>query len=125
MKKMLLLMSIMGFLVMTVPGVALAKEQMKHTFTAGDTIYVCSCGKACECGTMSYKTGKCGCGKEMVKATVSKMEDGKVFYTVDSQELSAPAKGKYICGCGAACKCGTVSQKPGNCGCGKPMKKVE
>lgn len=28
----------------------------------------------------------------------------------------------YSCGCGPECKCDTVSLKPGNCACGKPMK---
>ncbi len=28
----------------------------------------------------------------------------------------------YTCDCGADCKCNSVSTKPGNCACGKPMK---
>ncbi len=28
----------------------------------------------------------------------------------------------YYCNCGADCNCNTVSTKPGNCKCGKPMK---
>ena len=28
----------------------------------------------------------------------------------------------YSCNCGPECKCNSVSIKPGNCACGKPMK---
>jgi hypothetical protein len=28
---------------------------------------------------------------------------------------------KYVCGCGSSCDCGTSADKPGACGCGKPM----
>lgn len=28
----------------------------------------------------------------------------------------------YYCNCGADCNCNSVSTKPGNCKCGKPMK---
>jgi hypothetical protein len=27
--------------------------------------YVCACGPDCQCGAISDKPGKCGCGKEM------------------------------------------------------------
>jgi hypothetical protein len=91
---------------------------------AGDTIYVCGCGAGCDCGSLAKKEGKCGCGKDLVKTTVTKVENGKAFYQLDGKELSAPLKGKYVCGCGKGCDCGSVSQKPGNCGCGKKMKKV-
>jgi hypothetical protein len=47
---------------------------------------------------------KCTCGKPIVSASL---------------------KGKYACSCGDACKCPTVSDKPGECTCGKDLKKVE
>ena len=97
----------------------------KFDVKAGDSIYVCGCGEGCDCGSLAKKEGTCGCGKEMVKTTVDKVENGKVFYTLDGKELSAPLKGKYACGCGAGCNCGTVSQKPGKCGCGQDMVKVK
>jgi hypothetical protein len=125
MKKVFMLLGFIGLLIMTLPGIATAKEEMKETFKAGDSIYVCKCGKACDCGTMSYKAGKCGCGKELAKTTVTRTENGRVFYNLDGKEYSAPAAGKYVCGCGSGCGCGTVSQRPGKCACGKPMKKVE
>jgi len=43
------------------------------------------------------------------------MLDYSVIYGVD----------KYTCACGEGCNCDTISQKPGNCSCGKDMKKVE
>lgn len=29
--------------------------------------FMCGCGEGCDCGFISQKPGKCGCGKEMVK----------------------------------------------------------
>jgi len=92
---------------------------------AGDTIYVCGCGEGCACGSLGKKEGTCSCGRKLVKTTVTKVEKGKVFYTVDGKVLSAPMQGKYACGCGDGCDCGSVSQKPGGkCSCGKNMVKV-
>jgi hypothetical protein len=53
------------------------------------------------------------------------VENGRLVYQVNGQELSAPATGKYVCACGAGCTCNTISQKPGKCGCGQALKKVE
>jgi len=97
----------------------------KFEAKAGDNIYVCSCGAGCDCGSLAKKEGKCGCGKDLVKTTVTRVEKGKVFYTVDGKEISAPIKGKYACGCADGCDCGSVSQKPGKCGCNKDMVKVK
>jgi len=74
---------------------------------------------------LAHKEGECGCGKKLVGAKVTKVEKGKVFYKIGDKEYSAPQKGKYICGCGEGCDCGFVSQKEGNCGCGKPMVKMK
>jgi hypothetical protein len=30
----------------------------------------------------------------------------------------------YVCSCGPDCKCTSVGTKPGKCGCGKPLRKV-
>jgi hypothetical protein len=125
MKKTIMLLSTLMFLFLSVNVFAVEKDAAQQSFKAGDTIYVCQCGKACKCGTMSHKTGKCGCGMALVKATVTKSEDGKVYYNIDGKEFSAPATGKYVCPCGAGCNCNTVSQKPGKCACGKELKKVE
>jgi len=97
----------------------------KFDAKAGDTIYVCGCGEGCGCGSLGKKEGKCTCGKALVKTTVNKVEEGKVFYTLDGKELSAPTQGKYACGCGDGCNCGSISQKPGKCACDKDMVKVK
>lgn len=106
---------------------AFADKGTKGMFTAkaGDSIYVCACGESCKCGTLAKKDGNCGCGQQLVKATVTKIEKGKVFYKIGEKELSAPQQGKYECGCGEGCNCGFVSQKAGKCGCGKDMVKVK
>ena len=55
----------------------------KITFKKGDEVYVCGCGAGCPCLTMSKKAGKCGCGKDVVKATIDKVVKGKAYVTVD------------------------------------------
>ena len=121
------LMGLFGIVVLVL-GLTLTAFAAKEKFDAkaGDTIYVCGCGEGCKCGTLSRKEGKCGCGKKLVKTTVTKVDNGKVFYKVEGKELSASMTGKFYCSCDS-CDCATVSQKPGKCGCGKalvPMKKA-
>lgn len=106
-------------------AMALAESESKASIKAGSSIYACSCGAGCGCGTMSNNAGKCGCGKPMVKTMVSKVENGKAYYRVNGKEVSAPVAGAYVCSCGEGCPCNAVSQKPGTCGCGKPLKKAE
>ncbi|MGA2403598.1 MAG: hypothetical protein ABSG91_18130 [Syntrophobacteraceae bacterium] len=96
----------------------------KIVFKKGDEVYVCGCD-GCPCLTMSKKAGKCGCGKDLVKTTIDKVSKGKAFVTVDGKKMVFKTTGKYVCGCGAGCGCDTVSQKPGECGCGKPLKPVK
>jgi hypothetical protein len=125
MKRMfVVLMSVMFvFAVAT----AFAARGTGVTFKAktGDTIYVCGCGEGCDCGTLSKSAGTCGCGKALVETKVTKVEKGMVYYKLDDKELSAPAKGLYVCPCGKKCKCLTVSQKPGKCGCGQDLVKTK
>ena len=125
MRKVVMILSALAFLIISTTGLSFADKDSAPSFKAGDTIYVCQCGKACKCGTMSYKEGTCGCGKKLIKTTVTRTENGQIFYNVNGSEYSAPAAGKYVCPCGSGCGCGTVSQKPGKCACGKPMKKIE
>ena len=126
MKKSVLLVLSLLF-VCTAVVLAFADKGPNGTFDAkaGDTIYVCGCGAECDCGSLAKKEGTCSCGKKLVKTTVNKVENGKVFYTVDGKELSAPTTGKYACGCGEGCNCGSISQKPGKCACDKDMMKVK
>lgn len=118
---------VIALFVVAAAGLAFAEKGAKGMFQAkaGDEIYVCACGESCKCGTLAKKEGNCGCGQKLVKATVTKVEKGKVFYKIGDKELSAPQQGKYECGCGEGCNCGFVSQKAGDCGCGKPMVKVK
>ena len=57
---------------------------------------------------------------------------GCAFLLASCQTTDSSAKSGllYVCGCGADCKCTTVSLQPGKCGCGKALvaghlKKVE
>lgn len=125
MRKVIAILTAVLFVVVVAAGLASAKKESAQIFKAGDKVFVCGCGTGCDCGTVSFKAGKCGCKKDMVEATITKVENGKVYYLLDGKELSAPATAKYVCGCGPGCKCGTISQKPGACGCGKPLEKVE
>ena len=111
--------------VFVVSGFVSAKSESEPTFKKGDTVYVCSCGAGCDCGTVSHKAGKCSCGKDLVKTTITKIENKKLYYMVGGKELSAPAVGKYVCACGPGCDCGTISQKPGKCSCGRELKKAD
>ena len=124
-KFVLLVMSLL--LVISAAGLVMAEKGAKATFDtkAGDVIYVCGCGEGCDCGSLGKKEGTCSCGKKMVKATVTKIEKDRVYYKLEGKELSAPMTGKYACGCGDGCNCGSISQKPGKCGCGKDMIKVK
>ena len=124
-KSVLIVLSLLFVCAAAVLAFADKGPNDKFDAKAGDTIYVCGCGAGCDCGSLGKKAGTCSCGKELVKTTVNKVENGKVFYTLDGKELSAPTQGKYACGCGDGCDCGSVSQKPGKCSCGKDMVKVK
>jgi len=105
-------------------GLAAAAEEGKVQLKAGDQVYVCACGEKCPCETISKNGGKCTCSKEMVKAKVTKVEKGKVTVSVDGKERTMSTTAKYSCACGPNCTCGTISQAPGKCSCGKEMKKA-
>ena len=100
-------------------------DSPKMDLKVGDQVYVCGCGKECDCDTMSSKPGKCVCDKPMVQGKVLKVEEGKAVIQTDKEEKTFKTVGLYMCACGEGCDCGTISQKPGKCVCGKPMKKVE
>jgi hypothetical protein len=99
-------------------------DEALPVFKAGETVYVCACGSGCDCQTISRNDGKCTCDKPFAKTTVTKVEGGKLFAKVNGTEQAFSATAKYACACGKGCTCGTISQKAGNCSCGKAMKKI-
>ena len=110
---------------LAVAGLAFAAEAEKTNLKVGDSYYVCGCPPGC-CEDISSKEGQCGCKKDLVKATVTKVGDGKAWFKLEGQEKEKEFKtaGLYVCGCGPDCKCNMISDKPGKCGCGKEMKKL-
>ena len=65
---------------------------------------MCGCEAGCKCNAAGVKDGKCGCGKDVQKASL---------------------KGMYMCACAGGKCCTSISDKPGKCSCGMEMKKVE
>ena len=125
MKKTLLV--VLGLvLALGLIAVAYADLKSKMEITPGDEIYACNCGEACNCDTMSRNAGKCTCGKEMVKAQVTSVEEGKASLKASGWEKERTFKtaGQHACACGPACKCNTISQNQGKCTCGTDMQKV-
>ena len=104
-----------------VAGLAFADKELP-VFKKGESVYVCGCGEGCNCYTIARKEGTCSCGKKLVKSTVARVEGDKLYAKVNGKEQSFVTKAKYACACGEGCNCGTISQKPGKCGCGKEMK---
>ncbi len=108
-----------AFLLLALGGMILAGD---FPVKAGDKVYVCACGEKCDCGTVSKKAGKCGCGHDLAEATVTKTEEGSFAATVGGKERTFKTTAKYVCGCGEACDCYTMSNKPGKCACGMDLK---
>ena len=104
-------------------GVALAGPAALK-LKAGDTAYVCGCGDKCGCQVLSKKPGKCGCGHDLLKVTVSKVKGKEAYFEAGGKEQTASMKGKYTCACEGDC-CEMISQKPGKCPCGKDLIKVK
>lgn len=125
MKKVFCILFAISF-TMALVASGFADSQGKMNLKVGDEVYACNCGEKCECNTMSKNPGKCTCGKEMVKAKVTKVEEGKAYLMAEGWEKERVFKttGKYTCACGKDCKCDTISQNPGKCTCGTEMKKV-
>lgn len=123
--KKTLVVALAFLITLVFSGMALA-EAGKLNLKVGDSVYACNCGEDCPCNTMAKKAGKCTCGKEMVQATVTKVENGKAYLQAQGWEKPRPflTVGKYACNCGPNCDCNTISQNPGNCVCGQELKKV-
>ena len=65
---------------------AFAGSNGKMELKVGDEIYTCNCGENCLCNTMSRNPGKCTCGTDMVKAKVTKVEEGKAYLKAEGWE---------------------------------------
>ena len=120
------IMIVFPFVLMVLAVFAFAAEKGALDLKVGDERYVCNCGEKCPCNTISSNEGKCTCGSDMVKATVTKVEKGKAFFKAAGwdKERTFKTVGKYACSCSPDCKCGTISQNPGKCTCGSKMKKI-
>lgn len=105
-------------------GVVFADKGLP-VFKQGETVFVCGCGEGCACDTIARKAGTCSCNKKLVKTSVTRVDGNKLSAQVNGKELSFVTTAKYACGCGEGCDCGTISQKPGKCSCGKEMKPVK
>ena len=124
MKRILIIAMVV--LMSAIVAVSFAGGKAKMDLKVGDEIYACNCGEACKCDTLSKNAGSCTCGKEMVKAKVTKVEADTAMLKAEKWEKERAFKttGKYVCACGEACKCDSISQNPGKCTCGKEMKKA-
>ncbi len=110
-----------------------------------DILYVCACGDACACTTVSTKPGKCTCGKDLQGGHVVKVEKDEALVCmcgadcackINSKDatkctcgntlkrVKLKATGLYFCNCGGACECNTLSDKAGKCGCGMALHKA-
>jgi hypothetical protein len=103
---------------------ASAEEAKSSGLKKGDTVHVCGCGEGCHCGSIAAAPGKCGCGKDLVKATVASVEGTTIKVDRGGTPGETTFKAAYKCGCGEACKCNTVALAPGKCHCGKDLVKV-
>lgn len=93
----------------------------------GDEVYACASFPECGFGTLSRVSNVCGCGRTLVKARVIKVEGEKGTLFVDGRAKAFRTVGRYVCDCRENCGCGTISQKPGKCACGRillPLRKT-
>lgn len=112
-------------LVLALAFAVVAAEPSKMELKVGDQLFVCNCGEKCPCDSMARKPGNCTCGKEMVQGTVTKVGEGTAVIKIAAAERTFKTVGKFACACGPTCDCGSISQNPGNCVCGKPMAEVK
>jgi hypothetical protein len=122
----LLYVSVVLALAVAFAGAVVAADVKKLDVKVGEEYYVCNCGEGCPCDTISSRTGQCGCGQDLVKAKVTKVEGDKAMFKAEkwAKEVEFDLVAKYTCACGPDCPCKTISQKPGKCGCGKELKPI-
>ena len=80
MKKKSLYLFFAIMLSVSIATIAFADSPEKMDLKVGDEIYACNCGEGCDCKTLSRLPGKCGCGNDLVKAKVVKIEDGMAWH---------------------------------------------
>jgi hypothetical protein len=117
MRKRQALLAVLFLLAATVSYAEFGKIDL----SAGDTVYACGCGSTCGCETLSKQKGTCGCGSPLVEGKVVSVADGKAVIEIDGKQRTFRTAGLFACGC-ENCPCETVSQHPGKCACGKPLK---
>jgi hypothetical protein len=119
--KYLVAILLVTFLSLNLTQAAAKAPKNQLPVKVGDTAYVCECGSKCGCETAGMKPGKCGCGHDLAKVSVTKVKGSKAYYQgADGKEKAFKLAGKYTCGCGGEC-CQVVSNKPGKCACGKDL----
>ncbi len=119
----LILFSFFSFLLV---AAELSRAESRLEPREGDEVYACACGPECDCGTLSRVANICGCGRELVKAKVVKVGAEEATLVVNGREKVFRTTGRYACECMENCGCGTISQKPGKCACGRillPLRK--
>jgi hypothetical protein len=107
-------------LLLGMAGVVSAAQPASLKVKAGDVAYVCNCGPKCACGTVSLKEGKCGCGHDLVKVTVTQVKGNRALFQMEGKERNVKLTAKLACACGSDC-CQMISDKPGKCACGKEL----
>jgi hypothetical protein len=118
--------AILGIFFIAAAGVPLtAQEKSTMTLKVGEEIFACNCGEKCPCETLSRKEGTCACGQPLAKAKVKSVGEGTAVLVIGEREQTFKTVGKYMCNCGPACACGTISQTPGKCSCGVEMAPVK
>jgi hypothetical protein len=126
MKKILSSTAVATVLILAFTALLLADSRGTIDLTPGDEVYACACGSECDCGTLSRVANICGCGRELVKSRVVKVDAEEATLVVNGREKVFRTTGRYSCECMKECGCGTISQKPGKCSCGRillPLRK--
>jgi hypothetical protein len=112
-----------------------------------DVLYTCNCGPQCKCNSVSTTAGKCSCGSPLIWGHVVRVEGNEALLCqckegckcagLDPKDpnkcacgtavkrVNLTGTGLYFCNCGGSCGCNTISDKPGTCKCGMPLKKAE
>jgi len=117
MKKILAVLLVLFLSLAAAALVSAGEMQLK----VGDKVFACDCGEKCPCDSLSTRSSKCSCGKDMVQGTVTEVADGSVVVETAAWKRSFKTTGKYVCNCGPGCDCNSVSQTPGKCACGKDL----